>query len=74
MPYGHRHAPFGQGGTRAYAAALPINPACRRAIGSRVNDLDAFVPGTLKMISRCLGSTSGTCHKSRVVNGLGYFR
>jgi len=26
MPFGHRHAPFGQGGSRAYAAALAINP------------------------------------------------
>lgn len=37
----------------------------------RVNDLDAFVPGTLNMICRCLGSTSGICNKFRVVNGLG---
>lgn len=26
MPYGHRHAHSGQGGTRAYAAALTVNP------------------------------------------------
>lgn len=71
MPCGHRHALFGQGGTRAYAAALPVNPACRRAIRTRVKDLDAFIPGTLKTIPICLGSTSGICNNFWVINGLG---
>lgn len=66
MPCGHRHAPVGHGGTRAYAAALAVNP-CLAA----VNLLDAINQETPEMSPGGLGSTPEKCYKILAFQGVG---
>lgn len=63
MPYGHRHAHPGQGGTRAYAARSNVNP-CLGAVNPSIaiRSLDP------QMIPGSLGSTPEIRYNFNIVN------